>query len=50
MIKYLEEVIPFKPYPVGNSSRYRCFDGKEWHDCDQFGNIKDTKRYDNKRK
>ena len=41
MFKKLEEVIPFKAYPIaaGPEFGYRCFDGNEWHECDENGRI-----------
>lgn len=46
MIRRLEETVLFKAYPVaaGKEYGYRCFDGKEWHDCDENGKIKDRKK------
>ena len=29
------EVIEFSPYPT--ACGYRCWDGKEWRDCDKHG-------------
>lgn len=39
MIHYCD-VILFYPYPVGDGYRFRCFDGKEWSDCDKNGRPK----------
>lgn len=40
MYKVLEKVIIGKAYPTMLGYGYRCFDGKEWHDCDKDGRIK----------
>lgn len=40
MKKYREKIIIGKAYPTVLGYRWRCFDGKEWHDCDEDGRIK----------
>lgn len=37
MIKYNDIVVGMAYHVCGN--RYRVFDGKNWHDCDQHGNV-----------
>lgn len=39
MSEELEKIPLFYLYPTALG--YRCFDGKEWHDCDKYGNIKE---------
>lgn len=38
MTHYIEEVILLYPYPT--ACGYRCFDGKEWRNCDKNGRPK----------
>lgn len=42
MSEELEKIPLFYPYPTALG--YRCFDGKEWHDCDKNGNIKERQK------
>ena len=39
MWKENRPVIIGKAYPTVSGYGWRCFDGREWHDCDKDGNI-----------